>query len=121
MHHRGLRPRKKKEKESFYGGGGVFFFLPSGWGGYLDQKKEVFAQAWRILMGAFTLGGAGLRGMKVRLCQRTPWGVGKRGGRKTSRRAPLPKSGKSKWGLSKWGLKVLVQNCPRLLTIVVIL
>ena len=30
-------------------------------------------------------------------------------------------SGKSKWGLSKWGLKVLVHNCPRLTTIVVIL
>ena len=30
-------------------------------------------------------------------------------------------SGKSKWGLSKWGLKVLVHNCPRLPTIVVIL
>ena len=29
--------------------------------------------------------------------------------------------GKSKWGLSKWGLKVLVHNCPRLPTIVVIL
>ena len=26
-----------------------------------------------------------------------------------------------KWGLSKWGLKVLVHNCPRLPTIVVIL
>ena len=32
-----------------------------------------------------------------------------------------PTSGKSKWGLSKWGLKVLVHNCPRLPTIVVIL
>ena len=32
-----------------------------------------------------------------------------------------PFSGKSKWGLSKWGLKVLVHNCPRLPTIVVIL
>ena len=31
------------------------------------------------------------------------------------------KSGKSKWGLSKWGLKVLMHNCPRLPTIVVIL
>ena len=31
------------------------------------------------------------------------------------------KSGQSKWGLSKWGLKVLVHNCPRLPTIVVIL
>ena len=30
-------------------------------------------------------------------------------------------SGKSQWGLSKWGLKVLVHNCPRLPTIVVIL
>ena len=30
-------------------------------------------------------------------------------------------SGKSKWGLSKWGLEVLVHNCPRLPTIVVIL
>ena len=29
--------------------------------------------------------------------------------------------GKSTWGLSKWGLKVLVHNCPRLPTIVVIL
>ena len=29
--------------------------------------------------------------------------------------------GKSKWGLSKWGLKVLVHNCPRLPTIVIIL
>ena len=29
--------------------------------------------------------------------------------------------GKFKWGLSKWGLKVLVHNCPRLSTIVVIL
>ena len=34
---------------------------------------------------------------------------------------PQTKSGKSKWGLSKWGLKVLVHNCPRLPTIVVIL
>ena len=33
----------------------------------------------------------------------------------------LNRSGKSKWGLSKWGLKVLVHNCPRLPTIVVIL
>ena len=33
----------------------------------------------------------------------------------------VPKSGKSKWGLSKWGLKVLVHDCPRLPTIVVIL
>ena len=32
----------------------------------------------------------------------------------------FPESGKSKWGLSKWGLKVLVNNCPRLPTIVVI-
>ena len=31
------------------------------------------------------------------------------------------KSGKSKRGLCKWGLKVLVHNCPRLPTIVVIL
>ena len=30
-------------------------------------------------------------------------------------------SRKSKWGLNKWGLKVLVHNCPRLPTIVVIL
>ena len=29
--------------------------------------------------------------------------------------------GKSKWGLSKWGLKVLVHNCPRSPTIVVVL
>ena len=29
--------------------------------------------------------------------------------------------GKSKWGLSKQGLKVLVHNCPRLPTVVVIL
>ena len=29
--------------------------------------------------------------------------------------------GNAKWGLSRWGLKVLVHNCPRLPTIVVIL
>ena len=34
---------------------------------------------------------------------------------------PILFSGKSKWGLNKWGLKVLVHNCPRLPTIVVIL
>ena len=33
----------------------------------------------------------------------------------------IENSGKSKWGLSKWGLKVVVHNCPRLPTIVVIL
>ena len=38
-----------------------------------------------------------------------------------SLRLEIASSGKSKWGLSKWGLKVLVHNCPRLPTIVVIL
>ena len=33
---------------------------------------------------------------------------------------PFFVSGKSKWGLSKWGLKVLVHNCPRLPTIVIL-
>ena len=32
-----------------------------------------------------------------------------------------PNSGKSQWGLCKWGLSVLVHNCPRLPTLVVIL
>ena len=47
---------------------------------------------------------------------RTSWGL-----EKSRDFSGSGKSGKSTWGLSKWGLKVLVHNCPRLPSIVVIL
>ena len=51
------------------------------------------------------------RGLKLRIA----------GLRRFARIARTLWLGKSKWGLSKWGLKVLVHNCPRLPTIVIIL
>ena len=51
----------------------------------------------------------------------TNYGLRVSGMREISRKRWILNSGKSKWGLSKWGLKVLVRNCPRLPTNVVIL